>query len=171
MQKIIFSQDIETTLKAAGLSYVLYKVTSWLSLYALIATSVVLVFTAPAVYFQNKKQIDAAAAHYSKLAKEKTAEYTELAHKQAAPHIETLIKKTGPVGSFISSKIPTRTAGSTVGSDTSASFKDIPETATAHTTGASKFPEVPATTGLHPTTVEDVIDEATSHVQAEHPAI
>lgn len=171
MQKIIFAHDIEATLKAAGLSYVLYKVTSWLSLYALIATSVVLAFTVPAVYFQNKKQIDAAAAHYSKLAKEKTSEYADLAHKQAAPHIETLIKKTGPVGSFISSKIPTRTAGSTVGSDHSASFKDIPETSTAHTTGASKFPEVPATSGAHPTTVEDVLEQTTSHVQAENPAL
>lgn len=163
-QKIIYAHDIETTLKAAGLSYVLYKITSWFSLYTIVFAVVVLVFTVPVIYSKNKKEIDAAVAQYSKLAKEKTSEYAKLAHEKAAPHIDTLVKKTGPVGSFISSKIPTRTAGSTVGSDKATSFEGIPES-TATTTGASKFPEVPAST---PSTVEDLIDEGKAKVEEAH---
>lgn len=162
VQKIIYAHDIETTLKAAGISYIIFKLTSWFSLYTLLVSSVVLTFTAPAAYFHNKKEVDAAVHKYTQCAKAKIDEYTKLAHKSAAPHIETLIKKTGPVGSFISSKIPTRTAGSTVGASPSSyahtnvattkvaapaepAAVKIPEVSTATTTGASKFPEVPAT--------------------------
>lgn len=146
VQKIIYAHDLETTLKAAGISYILYKLTSWFSLYTLVITSVVLTFTAPAGYFHNKKQIDAAVHKYSECAKAKAGELYQVAHKSAAPHIETLIKKTGPVGSFISSKIPTRTAGSTVGASPTAYANKIDETTSATTTGSSKFPEVPKTT-------------------------
>ena len=37
IQKVIYAHDIEVTLKAAGLSYVLYKITSWFSLYTLVS--------------------------------------------------------------------------------------------------------------------------------------
>lgn len=163
-QKIIYAHDIETTLKAAGFSYILYKVTSWFSLYTLVFAAVVVAFTAPAVYSKNKKEIDAAVAQYSKLAKDKSSEYAKLAHEKAAPHIDTLVKKTGPVGSFISSKIPTRTAGSTVGSDKSTSFAGIPDS-TATTSGASKFPDVPASS---PSTIDDLVEEGKSKVEEAH---
>lgn len=126
--------------------------------------AVVVAFTAPAVYQKNKKEIDAAVAQYSKLAKDKSSEYAKLAHEKAAPHIDTLVKKTGPVGSFISSKIPTRTAGSTVGSDKSTSFAGIPES-TATTSGASKFPDVPASS---PSTFDDLVEEGKSKVEEAH---
>lgn len=158
--KIVYAHDIESTLKAAGLSYILYKVTSWFSLYTLIVVSVVLAFSVPAVYFKNKKEIDAAVAQYSKLAKDKSGEYAKLAHAKAAPHIDTLVKKTGPVGNFISSKIPTRTAGSTVGD------KHFEEPASATTSGASKFPDVPATTPATTSSFEEVVADAKAEAKA-----
>jgi len=156
--KIAYSHDIETTLKAAGISYVLYKVTSWFSLYSLLVTAVLFFFSFPPVYQRNQIEIDAAVAEYTKLAKEKIAEFTKLAHEKAGPHIDQIIKKTGPVGSFIQSKFPTRTAGSTVGESTTTfgTPADIP--ATAHTSGSSQFPNVPSST-LGSNTFEDAVHE------------
>ncbi|EGV63360.1 hypothetical protein PSN45_004357 [Yamadazyma tenuis] len=166
--KVIYSHDIETTLKAAGVSYVLYKLTSWFSVFTLLTTALVLAFTFPVVYSKNKKEIDAAVAQFSTTAKAKVGEFSKLAQDKAAPHVENLIKKSGPVGSFIKSKIPTRTAGSTVGADRSASFEaEKPTTAT--TTGASSFPEVPTDSIKDDSTFEDLVEEAkTAGVNAAH---
>lgn len=149
LHKVVYAQDTEATLKAAGVSYILYKLTSWFSLYTLAFVTVILTFTVPFVYQQNKKEIDAAVAQYSKLARAKTSEYTALAHKKVAPHLDNFAKKTGPVGSFIQSKFPTRTAGSTVGSPQAGSAHTTAplaaeEPSTGVSTGASKFPEVPS---------------------------
>jgi len=166
-QKIVYSHDIETTLKAAGLSYLLFKLTSWFSLFTLVAASVVILFTVPVIYQSNKKEIDAAVAEFSKLVKSKTAEYTDKAHKAAAPHIETIVKSTGPVGKFVKSKFPTRTAGSTVGDSTATTFGTAAdELPSATTTGSSKFPDVPsASLGEHKNTVEEFVDQASEHAQ------
>lgn len=160
VQRIVYAQDIELTLKAAGVSYVLYFVTSYLSLYTLAIVSVVLAFTVPFLYVQNKDEIDAAVAHYSKIVRQKSSELTDQAHKSVAPHLDTLAKKTGPVGDFIQSKFPTRTAGSTVGSGNDTSYntgagsepvavekplEGAGSAASAHATGSS-FPSVPSGT-------------------------
>lgn len=150
-QKIVYAHDIETTLKAAGISYVIYKLTSLISFFNLIATAVVLAFTIPGIYLQNKTEIDNIIAELTAQAKaqlsvasKKANEYTANAQEKAAPFVNDLVKKTGPVGSFIQSKFPTRTAGSTVGDSRASTFgtkADAPSTAS--TTGASKFPDVP----------------------------
>ncbi|EER35695.1 hypothetical protein CTRG_00434 [Candida tropicalis MYA-3404] len=177
LNRIVYAHDIETTLKAAGLSYVLYKLTSWFSLYVLIFVSVILVFTVPFIYTTYKKEIDAAVSDATKIVKSKTTEYTEKAHKAAGPHIENLIQKTGPVGAFVKSKIPVRTAGSTVGESRATSYgtdadnKINTSTATqasepittAHTTGASQFPDVP-TSNLHSSSVQEVADKVAADV-------
>lgn len=162
IQKVIFAHDIETTLKAAGISYVLFKVTSWFSLYTLVFATVVLTFTLPAIYVHNKKEIDAAVTQYTKLAKDKTSELTAAAHKKAGPHLDAFAKKTGPLGSFVSSKFPVRTAGTTVGKDTSA-YK---EPVSATTTGASKFPEVPSSAD---DSILDEFDDAADTSKVEVP--
>lgn len=156
LQKIVFAQDIELTLKAAGLSYILYKLTSWFSVYSLVFSAVILAFSVPPVYQANKKEIDAAVAQYSKLAKEKTAEFSACAQKKLAPQLEALAQKTGPVGSFIKSKFPTRTAGSTVGA---APAKPVAEPSTGVTSGSSQFPEVPSVTHK-----VDIVDEVKAAV-------
>lgn len=153
VQSIVYAQDIEATLKAAGASYILYKLTSFFSLYTLLFATVVLAFSFPPLYQANKKEIDAAVAQYSALAKEKTSEYTAVAQKKIAPHLETLAKKTGPVGEFIQSKFPTRTAGSTVGTAPVAeSAPSVPSTSplasleSAVASGATKLSEAPQVT-------------------------
>lgn len=168
IHKVLFAQDIEATLKAAGVSYILYKLTSWFSVYSLVFVSVLLAFSFPPFYQANKKEIDAAVAQYTKLAKEKTSEYSALAHKKAAPHIDTFVKKTGPVGSYLQSKFPTRTAGSTVNSPYSAppptnpvTTKDsvpaakISEPSTGISTGSSQFPLAPTSVPSGTSEVKD----------------
>ncbi|CCE73291.1 Piso0_000324 [Millerozyma farinosa CBS 7064] len=174
VKKILFAHNIETTLKGAALSYILYKVTSYFSLYALITTAVVLTFTLPAVYVKNKKEIDAAVAQYSKIASEKATEFTNTASKQAQPYVDSLVEKSGPLGSFIKKNLPTRTAGSTVGGEkeastasTSGASKTADAPSTASTSGASKFPEVP-TSSLDKSTMEDFVDEASSKIPEAH---
>lgn len=154
LHKVVYAQDVESTLKAAGVSYILFKLTSWFSVYSLIFASVILAFTGPFVYQKNQKEIDAAVAQYTKIAKDKSSEYINCAQTKAAPHIEALIKKSGPVGSFIQSKFPTRTAGSTVGAT------PAEEPTTGFTSGASQFPKVPASTP----SVSEVVEEAAEKI-------
>lgn len=151
--KVVFAQDIESTLKAAGVSYILYKLTSWFSVYTLVFATVLLAFSFPPFYQRNKKEIDAAVAQYTKLAKDKASEAYAVAHKKAAPHLETLSKKSGPVGSFLQSKFPTRTAGSTVNSKPTA---PVAEKTTGVSTGASQFPLVPQSAPSGVSEVEEI---------------
>lgn len=173
--RVVYAQDVEATLKAAGASYILYKLTSWFSLYTLVVVSVLLTFSVPLVYQLNKKEIDAAVAQYSKLVKDKTAEYSATAHKKAAPHFDTFVKRTGPLGQFVQSKFPTRTAGSTVGSSghpagasgysagssgatvgsSVGTAREEPTSGVA--TGASKFPDVPSTSPERSTVTEEPV--------------
>ena len=180
LNNIIYAHNIESTLKAAGFSYVLFKLTSWFSLYVLIFVSVILAFTVPFIYTTYKKEIDAAVSDVTKTVKSKTAEYSDKAHKAAGPHIDNLIKKTGPVGEFIKSKIPVRTAGSTVGESRATSYGTGADNkvntpvssatgvtaepvSTAHTTGASQFPNVP-TSDLNSSSVHEVFEKAAENV-------
>lgn len=150
LHTVLYAQNIEATLKAAGVSYILFKLTSWFSVYTLLFTAVIAAFTGPFIYQKNQKAIDAAVAQYTKIVKDKSAEYVKCAQTKAAPHVETLIKKSGPVGSFLQSKFPTRTAGSTVGTT------PLEEPTTAFTSGSSQFPKVPASTP----SVSEVVDES-----------
>lgn len=161
IHKVVFAQDIESTLKAAGVAYILHKFTLVFSIYSLLCATVLLAFSVPPFYQANKKEIDAAVAQYTKVVKDKSAEYTALAHKKAAPHIDAISKKSGPLGSFIQSKFPTRTAGSTVNSPTAPVAATSAEPATGVSTGAS-FPSVPQTS---PSGVSEVAPE----INAEAP--
>ncbi|KAI5965828.1 uncharacterized protein KGF55_001191 [Candida pseudojiufengensis] len=176
LKKIFYASDIETTLKSSGISYILFKLTTYISLFNLFVISIILLFTLPFIYTNNKKEIDSAIAKYTDFTKTKIEELTSQAHKSAGPYLNDLIKKLGPIGEFIQQKIPTRTAGSTVGNSKATSYgtaadthgstttpsgstttttKPSTETSTGVSTGRSQFPNAP-TSGLHPTTVEDV---------------
>ncbi|RLV92232.1 Reticulon-like protein 1 [Spathaspora sp. JA1] len=161
-RKIVYAQDIESTLKAAGVSFIAYKLSSWVSVFTLISIAVGLLFTVPFVYTTYKKEIDAFVADASKCAKQKSGEVFDEAHKTLAPHLETLRKKSGPLGDFIQAKLHTRTAGSTV-KDTNDNVFGTNAAPAAESvgvaTGSSKFPEVP-TDKLNKSTVEDVIEQA-----------
>lgn len=163
VNKIVYAHDIETTLKGAGISYILYKITSLFSLYTLVFVAVVLLFTVPAVYVRHRKEIDAAIAEYTKIAKAKTAEYTKLAHEKAGPHLEALANKTGPVGAYIKKAVPNRTTGSTVGTDRSSTFEQSTASSTGASTGASKFPDVPSSS-LNDSGLQEFVDEKKSQI-------
>ncbi|EGW35567.1 uncharacterized protein SPAPADRAFT_58796 [Spathaspora passalidarum NRRL Y-27907] len=167
-RKIVYAQDIESTLKAAGVSYIAFKLTSWIPLFNLVVAAVILLFTAPFIYTTYKKEIDAAIADLTKIIKEKSTEVCNEIHKTVGPHLETLIKKSGPLGDFVKSKLHTRTAGSTV-KDTNDSVFGTPSSSVSEaepigvSTGASKFPDVPATK-LNQSTVDEIIEQADAAV-------
>lgn len=166
-QRIVFAKDVGTTLKAAGIAYILYKITSIFSMFTLAMSFVILAFTGPVTYNTNQEQIDAAVAKYYKCAKAKACELRCCACKTISPYIEKISKKSGPVGAFIASKLPTRTAGSTVGDSRAATFGTAAdEPAVATTTGASKFPEVP-TSNLNAATTKEVVDEIKASIDSE----
>lgn len=185
--RIVFAQDFECTLKAAGMLFLLYKITSWFSVFTLVMVSFIAVFTLPAIYLRNEKEINAFVAQNTKLIKEKTCEATKDIRKQVQPHLDALLQKSGPVGNFFQLKFPTRTAGSTVGDSKATSYgtaadhipatsttqygsstpaaRDLSSGASASTTGASKFPNIPKT-DLSQTTYEDDLDQLAKDIHA-----
>ncbi|CEP22422.1 RTN1 [Cyberlindnera jadinii] len=180
VQKLIYSADIEKTLKAGALFYILFKITSWLSLNTLIFTATILGFSLPAIYEKNQVQINAAVKEFSALVGEKASEYSKVAQEKAAPYIKQADEKLGPVSKFIKEKYQVRTAGSTVGStsskaaavpvettpvaSTTSGAQIVPENAAnlkatnpfETTTGATEFPSVPETKPL----LEEVTEAA-----------
>lgn len=140
---LIYVNSLEKTLKAAGVAYILHKVTAFVSVYALIWAGVVFMFSFPPFYQTYQDEIDAAVAQYSKIITAQIKEGAAAAKAKICPIVSPLIEKTGPIGAFLQSKFPVRTAGSTVGeADVT---KSAAEPSAAFTSGASKFPEVPST--------------------------
>lgn len=140
---IVYVKDLEKTLKCAGIAFILHKITAYISMYALIWIGVAFIFAVPPLYKAYQNEIDAAFSKYTKVAKAHIQEKVGCAESKLCPLVQQLIEKTGPVGAFLKLKIPTRTAGSTVGH--SSIPKTISEPTTGFTSGSSKFPEVPAT--------------------------
>lgn len=114
LQNLFTSVNIETTLKAAIVSYVLYQLTSFLSVWTIAFTTTVLAFTLPAAYASNKELVDSSVKQYSELAKSKSLSAYKSIKTQAEPHLKKVEEKIAPLTDFIKSKIPVRTAGSTV---------------------------------------------------------
>lgn len=140
---IIYVDSLEKTLKAAGVAYILHKVTAFVSVYTLIWCGVVFMFSFPPFYQTYQDEIDAAVAQYTKVITAQVQQRAACAKSKLCPLVSQLIEKTGPVGAFLQSKIPVRTAGSTVGESEVKTSAD--ESSAAFTSGSSKFPEVPAT--------------------------
>ncbi|ODV96051.1 hypothetical protein PACTADRAFT_49469 [Pachysolen tannophilus NRRL Y-2460] len=149
IQELIYAKNIEITLKAGALSYILFKLTLWFSIFTLLLTSTIVAFTAPFIYENNKKQIDELLVKYTKISKQKFFELQEVVKEKAEP----LLEKAGPVGNFIKSKLASsRTATSTVnapapktdgtpafGSSTGVSASTADSTNTTN----ARFPSVP----------------------------
>ncbi|OWB54065.1 hypothetical protein B5S27_g5692 [[Candida] boidinii] len=146
-QNLIYSANISNTLKAAGYSYILYKLTTWFSIWTLVFTSVLVAFTVPPIYLKYQTEIDDAVVTYCKVAQDKAAEYQKIASEKATPYLKQAEIKLGPVGSFISSKLPVRTAGSTVGEEKAPLVPKTSATETPVEVEASKLdlPSVPKT--------------------------
>ncbi|VEU24106.1 DEKNAAC105319 [Brettanomyces naardenensis] len=114
LQNLFTAVNIETTLKAALASYFLYLLTSLFSVWTILFVSTVLSFTVPPVYVSNKEVIDSSVSEYAELAKKKSAEAYGNLKSQAKPTLEKVQAQIAPVTDWVKSKLPVRTAGSTV---------------------------------------------------------
>lgn len=151
-QELLYSVNIENTLKSAGLFYILYKITSWVSLYSLVFTSVVLAFTLPFVYEKYQDEINAGLKQATDIANEKYQETSKIVSEKAAPYLKQADEKLGPVSDFIKSKYQVRTASTTVAEDEKATaFTSSSEASATKSTLESKtsaFPDAPTTEPL-----------------------
>ncbi|KAI5957691.1 hypothetical protein KGF57_002957 [Candida theae] len=110
---ILYSRNVETTLKFAGISYIFYQLTSVVSLFALTLVSVILLFTIPPAYLANKKQVDAFVGEYTACFKQQVGKGVDQLHGA--------LKQT-PIGPYLQKFAPKRTAGSTVGDSKATSY-------------------------------------------------
>ncbi|ODV62750.1 Rtn1p ASCRUDRAFT_6412 [Ascoidea rubescens DSM 1968] len=127
-QKLFYSADVEKTLKAAGVSYLLYKITSWFSLYTLVFTSVIGAFSVPAIYSRYQNEIDQGIVQYTKIAKQRAIDLQTAASTKSKPLLAKATQSFAPLTGFLNKNLPTRTAGSTVKSPVNpASFPAAPK--------------------------------------------
>lgn len=136
-QSLYTSVDVETTVRAGILSFFLYKLTSIFSLWSLIFTVTVLAFTVPPVYLANKEVIDKNILKGVDFGKAKASEAYKTAEEKFGPQIEKAKKAAAPVLNLIESKLPVRTAGTTVGSKTTATSTDSTYVPSASTTSSA----------------------------------
>lgn len=154
-QSLYTAVDVETTLRTGVLAFFLYKLTSAFSLWTLAFTSAVLAFTVPPVYLANKEVIDKNILKGVQLGKAKASEAYKTAEVKFGPQIEKAKSAVAPAWKLIESKLPVRTAGTTVGSDspsaanisepsatTSSSAPHFSSETTTSTSAAKKAPKV-----------------------------
>lgn len=167
IQELYTSVNIESTLKFGVLSFILYKLTNSISIWSLLFTSTILLFTVPLVYSLNKEIIDKNIIKIVNLVKSKIDENSKLVNEKYGPQIEKAKKSLKPILNLVESKIPVRTAGTTVGETSTKTSTSIESnlkneidsktsSSAPHLTTAAplKKPTVPAV----PTTEETEVD-------------
>ncbi|KAH3684059.1 hypothetical protein WICPIJ_004961 [Wickerhamomyces pijperi] len=132
-QQLLYSFNIEKTLKSAGLFYILYKITSIFSLYTLAVLTTIGAFTLPFIYETYQTEINEVVSQGYKIGKDKAEEYTKIAYEKAEPVLKQVDEKLGPVSKFVKQQYKVRTASTTVAEDESKSTTS----AAAFTSGAS----------------------------------
>ncbi|KAH3677636.1 hypothetical protein WICMUC_001739 [Wickerhamomyces mucosus] len=167
-QKLLYSFNIENTLKASGILYVLFKITSWVSVYNLVLLSTISAFTLPLVYETYQTEINQAVSQGYEVGKAKAEELTKVGYEKAEPILKQLDEKLGPVSKFVKQKYQVRTASSTVSEGQSTGFtsgssvsESIPvntKVSSAETELKSSFPEVPKTSPLAEQVTSDKVD-------------
>ncbi|QPG75066.1 hypothetical protein FOA43_002406 [Brettanomyces nanus] len=153
IQNLFTAVNIETTLKAALASYFLYFLTSLLSVWTILFASTVSAFSVPPIYLANKDTIDSSIKECSELAKEKSANAYKSVKAQAEPTLKKVQHAISPVTDYVKSKIPVRTAGSTV----KTTIDEIPVAKPPKATEVSE--EVPA---AHVASAADIKSASTS---------
>lgn len=154
-QNLYTSVSVEKTIRAGFASYFLYKLTSAFSLWTLAFVSTIVAFTAPPIYLANKEIIDENILKVTKLAKAKAAEYQSCACKNLSPYMQKAKTVADPLFKLIESKLPIRTAGTTV--ETEPVVKSATTATSATTTSASVHQSAPAVVEI-PTTEEVEVD-------------
>lgn len=179
VQKLFYSFNVENTLKFAGITYVLYKITSILSVFTILVSATVLAFTFPKFYRTYEKEIDEAVAKLKAVLKQKSSEYSKIAQEKAAPVLKQVDEKLGPVSKFVKEQYKVRTAGSTVAAENKVSSSSVESVAesipvpqhpaataesSATTTSATKNPFSEASFPSAPQT--NIINEIKTEAQA-----
>lgn len=162
VQKLVYSFNIEKTLKAAGLFYILYNITSIFSLYTLAVLTTIGAFTLPLVYETYQTEINQAVSQGYNLGKDKAEEYTKIAYEKAEPVLKQVDEKLGPVSKFVKQQYKVRTASTTVAEDESKSSTSAADASSAFTSGASKLSE---------STVEPIASKVADIKEAEFPEV
>lgn len=111
---LYFSTNVDLTLKSGIAAYFLYKLTSALSLWCLSFYTTILAFTAPKIYLLNKELIDSNIQKLVKLLNEKSSECLKSVETKFGPQIKKVKEVTAPIFKLVESKLPVRTAGTTV---------------------------------------------------------
>lgn len=116
IHKIINVSDIELTLKAAGICFLAYVLTSAFSLYSLLVAFVVLAFTGPVTYHTYKSEIDTEVSKRVACAKSQACKVMKQAETKAKPYMDCAAKKVAPITKHLEGLLPDtlRTAGSNV---------------------------------------------------------
>lgn len=129
--------NVENSVKAGVASFFLYKLTSCFSLWTLTFVLTILAFSVPKIYILNQKVIDENIVKVVDLSKEQLNNGCKVAHEKFGPQIEKAKKVVDPVWKIVESKLPVRTAGTTVA-------EPIPSATTSssktHETETSKKP-------------------------------
>jgi hypothetical protein len=110
--------NVENSIRAGIASFFLYKLTSTFSLWSLIFVLTILSFSVPLIYTKNKEIIDKNILKIVEILKEKFDEVLKITNEKLGPQFEKAKKIADPVWKTIESKLPVRTAGSTVASGT-----------------------------------------------------
>ncbi|KAG0676263.1 hypothetical protein C6P40_001267 [Pichia californica] len=145
VEDLYTSVDIESTLKFGGISFLLYKLTSTFSIWSLIFFSTILSFSVPPIYLSNKEIIDKNIIKIVDLSKVKINETYKIVDEKFGPQINKIKDSTAPVLKLIQSKLPVRTAGTTVGETTKEPIS-VATTSSAVPNSTSASSKIPSTT-------------------------
>lgn len=172
LHRLINVANVESTLKAAGVSFLAYLLTARFSIFSLLCTSIVLAFTGPFVYTTFKTEIDSAVEKYYSCAKSQACKYVDQAKSAAKPHVDTALALAEPVLKHVRAFLPDthRTAGSNVkpeddapvdvaAPDVTADLSSDADATIAYATGSTKGASEDSTALPRQTAGLQVVDE------------
>lgn len=97
VQKLLNVADIKSSLKAAGVSFIAYVLTSRFSLFTLAYALIIFAFSIPFVYTTFKTEIDAIVYQYYSCAKYGACKVCEQIKAIIKPHVDCALKKADPL--------------------------------------------------------------------------
>lgn len=107
-------KDVQASFRAGLACYAGYLLFSWVSVWNIALVGTLVAFGFPPLYKSNKAVIDANVEKYTKLAQEKVDEGVKAAEKTLGPHVAKAKEVAAPLLKLVESKLPVRTAGTTV---------------------------------------------------------
>lgn len=97
IEKVFLVEDLKCSLKASGVLYILYKLTSWFSIASLLFFFIIMIFTLPFGYTQYKKEIDSCITTICCSMKNVFFQQKSLVQKKLEPYVNKFAKKVKPM--------------------------------------------------------------------------